>query len=50
MMAVIHSEERGYTIYVVVYSDNRGYMMTEERYDIMMMAVVPNQLLKTRNE
>ena len=40
----------GDTVYVVVHSEERGGMMTEERIDMMMMVVIPNHLLTPRNE
>ena len=48
MMVLIHAEERGDRVYVVVYMEERGGMMTEERSDMMMM-VVPTQLFSARN-
>ena len=41
---------KGDTIYVVVYGDKRGGIMTEERSDMMVMVVVPTQLLTARRD
>ena len=48
MMEVVHIEDRGYTIYMVVQSERSGDIMTEEMCQMMIMMVVPTQLLNSR--
>ena len=40
----------GDTVYVVVHSEEMSDMVTEERSEMMMLAMVPTQLLTARNE
>ena len=50
MMVAIHTYEKGGAIQVVVHSEQRGEIMTEEKCDMMMMVVAPTHIPTTRNE